>query len=159
MQDKPYPAPPSVLEANEVLTAYRLSWVANFLSGPIYKEIEARHGLSRPEFIVLFNCHHRPGSTARDICLATGRPKNSISRAVLVLARDGRLVQQPNPEDARQKRLVLTAAGEALYAAVIPLFKQREREMLSVLTDEERTSFEVLLAKLALRSDGWAEVF
>jgi len=151
--------PPSVLEVNDVLTAYRLSWLANFMSGPLYAALELSHGLSRPEFIVLLNGHHRPGTTAHEVCLATGRPRNSISRGVLALVRKGLIVQEQDVADRRLRRLRLTAAGEALYASIIPLFVQRQAEMLSPLTPGERNLFAGLLAKLVRRDDDWAKVF
>ena len=152
-------ASPSVLEVNDVLTAYRLSWVANFMSGPLYAHLERTLHLTRPEFIVLLNCHHRPGTTAQEICLATGRPKNSISRAVIKLAQKAMLTQDKDRRDARLRPLRLTAKGKALYARTIPLFVAREKQMLAVLSADERAAFDGILTKLVNREDDWAQAF
>lgn len=158
-KEEPVSPAPSTLEVNDVLAAYRLSWLANFMSGPLYAELETSIGLSRPEFIVLLNCHHRPGNTAQEICLATGRPKNSISRAVIALQRAERLIQRRDATDGRLRRLHLTPKGETLYLAIIPKFVARERQMLAPLAPDERRHFERLLEKLVRRDDDWAQVF
>jgi len=144
-----------ILEVNPIRIAYRLNYVANFYTGPIYKEIERSHGLSRPEYIVMFCLMLEPGLLARDIVAICGRPKNSISRAVNALLRRGHLVEDGPPSQGRGRPLRLSEAGEAIARAILPLFERREAAMLSPLTAEETETFDRLLAKLSIRSDGW----
>jgi DNA-binding MarR family transcriptional regulator len=148
-----------ILDRNEIRLAYRLSWLANFYSGPIYRRLERKPGLTRPEFIVMFCLAHAPGISAADICAATGRPKNSISRAVNRLIGDGRIRRRADPEDGRAVILDLTEAGRALYAKLIPEFRTREARMLAPLTAAERSELDRLLGKLVHRDDDWAELF
>jgi MarR family transcriptional regulator, temperature-dependent positive regulator of motility len=140
--------------SNPTGIAWRLNFLANFYIGPLYKEIEERHGLSRPEYIVLFCLYQVPGLLARDIVRLCGRPKNSISRAVNAnLAR--KLITEAPEAGRRGIPLRLTADGDALVRQIVPLFVAREATMLATLSDSERTLLDQLLRKLALRRDGW----
>jgi len=49
-----------ILDRNPIRLAYRLSWLANFYSGPIYRRLEMERGLTRPEVIVMV-----PSATTR----------------------------------------------------------------------------------------------
>lgn len=148
-----------ILDRTGIRLAYRLSWLANFYSGPIYRRLEMQLGLTRPEFIVVFCLAHAPGISAADICAATGRPKNSISRAVARLLRDRRIARRADPEDGRATILDLTVAGRSLYDSLLPEFRRREASMLAPLSEAERAELDRLLGKLVHRDDGWAEVF
>jgi MarR family transcriptional regulator, temperature-dependent positive regulator of motility len=148
----------SILSKNAITAGYRLSYLANFLVGPVYEEIARVHGLARSEFVVLFCLQHLGTLTAQDICEITGRPKNSISQAVTKLTNAGYISRRPDAADARRLYLTPTAAGRKLYEQAIPLFRRRESEMLAVLSDREQEQFLKLLGKLTLRSDGWADL-
>ncbi|QWG18226.1 MarR family transcriptional regulator [Bradyrhizobium sediminis] len=148
-----------VLEENPVPVAYRLSWVANFLTGPVYEEMEQRFGLTRPEFIILFNLVAAPGCTAQDVAEASGRPKNSISRAVNALLRNGLISRRIDDIDQRRRPLIVTSAGRRLYRQALPLFVTRERQMLAPLNEAERAEFDRLLRKLVFRTDSWAQTY
>jgi DNA-binding MarR family transcriptional regulator len=148
-----------ILDRTEIRLAYRISWLANFYSGPIYRRLERRPGLTRPEVIVLFCLAHAPGMSAAEICAATGRPKNSISRAVNRLLGDGRIRRHAHPDDGRAVILDLTEAGRALYDRLLPDFRAREAAMLAPLTTAERADLDRLLGKLVHREDRWAQVF
>lgn len=152
-------APLAILEGGVARIAYRLSWLANFYSGPIYRRIEMEKGLTRPEFVVLHCASHCPQVTARDIGLMTGLPKNSISRAVQRLLRDGRVSRGSDAADARALPLAVTAKGRALYDDLVKAFVARETEMLAPLSRAERAEFDRLLGKLTARTDDWAKIY
>lgn len=148
-----------ILDRNRIRLAYRISWLANFYSGPIYRRLEMELGLTRPEIIVVFCLAHAPGISAAEICAATGRPKNSISRAVGRLLRDGRIAGRRDAQDGRATLLDLTEAGRVLYESLLPDFRAREERMLAPLSAAERAELDRLLGKLVHRDDDWAEVF
>lgn len=148
-----------ILDAPTITPGYRLSWLANFFSGPIYRDLEAEPGITRPEFIVIFCLAHAPGVSAAAICRATGRPKNSVSRAIARLLAAGRVRRRADAADRRAGLLELTDEGRALYDALIPRFRERERAMLAPLSAEEQAEFDRLLGKLVHRDDDWATVF
>ncbi len=148
-----------ILAENEITCAYRISYLANFLVGPVYADVAKTLGVSRSEYVVVFCLHHLGSLTAQDVCAITGRPKNSISQAVSKLLRAGRVQRRTDPSDARRAPLLLTAKGRAIYDRVIPLFRGREQKMLSVLSAREREQFNSLLEKLGIRDDSWAQSY
>lgn len=147
----------AILTESEITTGFRLNYLANFFVGPVYSEVSRVSGLARSEFVVLFCLQHSGTLTAQDVCDITGRPKNSISQAVNKLAMQGLIKRQTDTTDGRRAPLALTPKGLNLYKELIPLFQQRENEMLSVLTEREQEAFAKLLGKLVLRSDNWAQ--
>lgn len=162
---KPDPQHPSVAESDParvildnrlIRLGYRISYLANFYTGPLYRRLEAEHGLTRPEFITMFCLAHCPGLTAQDISRMTGRPKNSLSRAVNRLLARGLLTRRPSPADPRHALLELAPDGRALFDALMPLFREREAAMLAPLDAADLAQLEALLEKLVHRTDGWA---
>jgi MarR family transcriptional regulator, temperature-dependent positive regulator of motility len=135
--------------------AWRLNYLANCYTGPLYKYVEDCWGVSRPEFIVLFCLDVTPGLMARDVVQLSGRPKNSISRAVAAVVDKG-LVMEAKDAGGRGQPLRLTAAGRSMVAAIRPLFQAREDQMLAHLTAGERSTLQALLRKLTARDDDWS---
>ncbi|MCX7374955.1 MAG: MarR family transcriptional regulator [Alphaproteobacteria bacterium] len=148
-----------ILDDTAFRLGYRLSWLANFYSGPIYRRLQMLHGLTRHEFLVLFCLAHVPGIAAAEICAATGRPKNSISRAVGRLLRDRRIVRHADPSDGRAIILDLTPQGRSFHDAMMQELSAREAKMLAPLTTAEREQLDRLLGKLVHRDDDWADTF
>lgn len=150
------PNPLILLNGKHVRIAARLSWLANFFSGPLYREIELNYGLTRPEFTVLHCLAQCPNMAAQDISLMTGQAKNTLSRAIRRLLQRGHIDRTDDALDARALLLTLTDSGADLYGQLIGSFVRREREMLCPLTDGERADLDNLLGKLVVRSDDWA---
>jgi DNA-binding MarR family transcriptional regulator len=144
-----------MLAAAPALAAYRIAWLANTLTGPLYRGWEAREELSRPEFVVMLWLAEMPGLTAQQIAGPSSLPKNSISRAVGRLIRSGRITRRPHPQDSRAAILELTEAGDALLARLLPELRAREAAMLAPLSARERATLLALLGKLTRRADGW----
>lgn len=149
----------AILNKNAITVGYRLSYLANFFTGPVYSEVMRRHGIARSEFVVLFCLLHVGTLAAQDVCEITGRPKNSISQAVTKLSAAGYIERKADSEDGRRMKLVATSAGRKLYDQVMPLFREREKSMLATLSAREIKQLDALLAKLVLRDDDWAKAF
>lgn len=148
-----------MLERGVATVGYRLSYLANFYTEPVYKEIDRRYGLARSEFVVLLCLSQLGQLSAQNICETTGRPKNSISQAVAKLASAKHINRTPDEADARRVYLSLSPSGSALCDEIIPLFRAREAQMLSVLDASEQQQFEALLERLTQRQDGWADLY
>ena len=140
----------AIFERNEVRDTFRISFLANLLVLPVYDEIKREFNLSRGEYLLLFCLSHLPELTAQDVADMTGRPRNSISRAVHRMLRDGYLSRSPDPDDGRQAILRITAKGRHLHRRIVPKFVARETAALSVLSGEERKTLDRLLTKLVL---------
>lgn len=148
-----------ILEGSRIYLGYLLAYMANHYLGPVYKQVEAKLGLTSPEFLALLCIVRVPGINAKDICRASGRPKNSISRAVGLLLEKGLVAVEVNAGDRRHKDLVATATGRRLYQRIEPMFHERQAAMLAVLDQDELRTLDALLKKLAFRNDGWATVY
>jgi len=145
----------TMLTDTDLSVAWRISFLANFFTGPIYARIQDRFGLSRPGFVILFSLSQQDGLVARDICLVTGLPKNSISRAVTELETKGLIARDTDTADRRAKPLNLTPRGSALLDEVVPLFKERQAAMLAVLDEAEAAEFDRLMTKVVFAMPDW----
>ena len=151
------PLSPTMLDAPPLAPAWRLNVLANFFTGPLYARLAAEHGLSRPEFVVLYCLSHQPGLVARDVGLLTGLPKNSISRAVTALLARGLVRLEEAATDRRAKPLALTERGSDRLSAALPAIAARQDAMRAVLDDEEAATFDALLAKMIAAMPDWVD--
>lgn len=151
--------PLSVVMLNDtpLSPAWRVSFVANFFTGPIYRDLMERFGLSRPGFVILFSLSQEPRLVARDIGSVTGLPKNSISRAVSELLRKGLVARENEGADRREKPLSLTQDGRALLGKVVPLFEARQKAMFAALSTDEMAEFERLMGKIIQAMPDWVD--
>ena len=147
-QEIPASDPLSIFRRNAILDTYRLSFMANSLVLPVYDAIKRDHGLNRGEYLLLFCLAHVPRLTAQQVAWLTGRPRNSISRAVHRMLAEGHLDRVPDPGDGRQAILTLTNRGRRLHERILPLFEARERRLLGCLDPAERAQLDGLLGKL-----------
>lgn len=135
--------------------AFRLNFAANVFTGPLYEEVDRRWGLGRAEFVVMFCLGEIPGLLARDVCALTGRPKNSIGRAVQRLLTLGHIEEIAQEKPRKGRPLRLTAGGRSLLGEIVPLFVAREAAMLAPLDATERRLFADLLMKIVGRGRDW----
>ncbi len=146
-----------ILESSPIPFAYRISYLANFYTGSVYRQVQGKHGVARSEFVLVFCLRQLGELSAQQVCEITGRPKNSVSRAVNAMLERGYVARDTDPADARRGLLKLTRSGRELFDAVLPLFREREAAMLAPLNAREREALDRLLAKLVLRDDRWAD--
>ncbi len=137
-----------ILIKNPTPFAYRVNFLSNSYTGPQGRRLETEHGLLWHEWVVVFCLGHGGDWNAKDISLATGRPKNTISRAVSKLIAQAYIARSTHPDDARVQELTLTAKGRRLYDTVVPQLQQAEAEIYSGIPEEERTRFFATLDKL-----------
>ncbi|HWU03044.1 MAG TPA: MarR family winged helix-turn-helix transcriptional regulator [Novosphingobium sp.] len=135
---------------------FRMAVIANFYSYEPRNIIAEKHGLIGDELSVLANLHDWGGMTANVICALTGRPKNSVSRAVIRLTNDGLIEAQIDAQDRRRTILTITEGGRALYQEALAPFVAQENKMFGVLSAEEREQLSKIMFKI-LR--GWSEEF
>lgn len=140
-----------IFERSTIRDTFRISYLANRLVLPAYDDIKLAYGLSRGEYLLLFCLSYIEELTAQDVAEMTGRPRNSISRAVHRMLDEGYLKRSPDPADGRQALLRITAKGERLHKRILPLFEEQEAKMLDNLTSKERKLLDSLLKKLVLR--------
>ncbi|MEM9843386.1 MAG: MarR family transcriptional regulator [Pseudomonadota bacterium] len=147
----------TMLTDTELSPVWRISFVANFFTGPVYTELMERFGLSRPGFVILFSLSHQDGLVARDICGVTGLPKNSISRAVTELEAKELIARDTDRSDKRAKPLHLTEAGRSLLGEIVPIFTERQAAMRAPLSTDEAAEFDRLITKIVYGMPIWAK--
>ncbi|WP_162826278.1 MarR family transcriptional regulator [Burkholderia sp. IDO3] len=135
--------------------AWRLTLWSNCYTEPVFAEMIQAFDVSRDEFNVLACLSTVGAMTAKQICEVTGRPKNSISRAVNRLAERRMIRRKTNEDDRREIRLALNESGRRLYERVLPVSLDRQALMLSALDADERAMLDRILNKLMGARRGW----
>jgi DNA-binding MarR family transcriptional regulator len=134
----------------------RLTVLSSRYMAPLTAALAQAHGLTRDDVTVTVCLSITNARSAQEIVRYTGRPKNSVSRAVASLERRGVLSRQGDPADGRSSRLALTARGRRLFEEIAACFVQRDRLMMAALSATERRTFSRLLSRIAEASAGWA---
>ncbi|WP_233889614.1 MarR family winged helix-turn-helix transcriptional regulator [Paraburkholderia flagellata] len=135
--------------------AWRLTLWSNYYTEPVFTEMMERFDVSRDEFNVLACLSIVGAMTAKKICEVTGRPKNSISRAVSRLAERKMIRRKTNADDRREIRLALNESGRRLYEQVLPVALDRQTMMLGALDKNERAVLDRILDKLMSTRRAW----
>lgn len=141
-----------IFDTVEFPDAYKISYLANAMIIPTYEDVFREFGLFRAEYHLLMCLAHYPVLAAHDVARMTRMPRNTISRAVKRMERDGFLTRAPDQEDKRKARLTLTIEGRKIHDAVAAAFVQREAELLDILSKIEREQFRETLAKLSVHA-------
>jgi DNA-binding MarR family transcriptional regulator len=135
----------------------RLTVLSTRYMGPISALLEHDQDLSRDDVTVTICLSITNASSAQDIVRYTGRPKNSVSRAVANLEERGFLRRSSDSNDRRSSNLSLTARGHRLFDRIAACFVERDKLMLEPLSQRERRDFNRLLNKIAMPSADWPE--
>ena len=142
----------------ETFLPYRLSYTSNLVSDVVAHSYDALFGLKIPEWRMIAIAAENNGITQQAISLRSRMDKVTVSRAAIALVERSLLERVPNPADKRSHLLVLTAAGQALYAQVAPRAAELERSLFVDFDPEELKRFLATLrridaAALAMEAD------
>jgi len=140
---------------NPCWLSFRLNFVAFRFNDPVYRWIETRYGLVRPDFVALYAVGLRGGVAAKNIVASAGLPKNTLSRAIQKLLQRRLLKRETDPTDLRSYVLHLTPAGRQIFDETMPLMQQQQRAMLSCLSDDEQRQLCALMDKMVIASPAW----
>jgi len=134
------------------LLSYRLNVLANMSSRIAALRNKRRFGLSMLDWriIGLLACF-APMSLNR-LALEANLDKSRASRAISDLISRGLIKRNVDKNDARGIRLELSAKGKSLYRVVLPNAVQRNEELVSVLTDNEKKMLDKVFSKLTQRA-------
>ena len=132
---------------------YRLSVLANKVSRQLAAAYAARFGITIPQWRVIAVLGQDSGVSADFVCGRTEMDRVTVSRAVASLLEQGLVLRKTSPEDRRCSMLRLSAAGQRLYAEVVPLARAYETELLRGLAPADRTALDRVLAALQARVD------
>jgi len=137
----------TLLQLGEFLP-YRLSVLANRISRALADKYQADFQISRPQWRIMAVLGERPDLSAANLVEQTAMDKVAVSRAVKDLKNRDLLLQQRDQEDKRRFRLRLSPAGQAIYAAIVPIAAAYEASILAQLSASERDQLGQLLTKL-----------
>ena len=127
---------------------YQLSITSNAVSGRIALEYRQRFGLSVPEWRIMAVLGDAGPLTQRDLTRLTLMDKVAVNRACKVLEERGLAYRRPNEQDGRSHHLDLTETGVRMRDDIMPLALEMERRLFSTFTEDERTTFRMLLARV-----------
>ncbi len=140
---------------NPCWLSFRLNFVAFRFNDPVYRWIETRYGLVRPEFVALYAVGLREGVAAKNIVASSGLPKNTLSRAIQKLLARRLLKREADKDDLRSYVLRLTGAGRAIFEETMPIMTRQQSTMLSALSEAEQRQLCELMDKLVISSPAW----
>lgn len=95
---------------------YLLFQAAEQTGGDFQKRYQARYGMLRTEWRVMFHLGHTGQKTAKQICEFSGLHKTKVSRAVRALEQKRFLSRETNRDDRRSELLMLTKSGQSVLA-------------------------------------------
>jgi MarR family transcriptional regulator, temperature-dependent positive regulator of motility len=128
----------------------RFNIVAMCFNVPVYGWIQETHGLSRPEYVVVFSVALRSEATASEISQSTGFPKNTLSRAVNRMVVERYISRASQADDKRLQTLRLTAKGRALIESTVPAIAAFETEIMADFSADERQTLSEMMSRLAI---------
>lgn len=141
-----------LFERLEFSDAGLISFITSAIVVPSYDTIKRDFGIIRSEYLLLMCLSHFPTLTAKDVSFMTGRPRNSISRAVHRMLSVGYVTRSDDPEDGRKAKLRITPDGRALHEQIVQILVQREAQVLGVLNKKERAELRKLVNKVAIHA-------
>ena len=134
------------MDLNQFLP-YQLSIISLKISNGIAEHYQDQFGINISEWRVLVILYKNPDITAKKIAQLSQMDKVRISRTLKSLVQKNYLAQRPHPLDARAKNYELNDRGRYLMRAVIPDALRYEEQLLSQLTDDERSQLHHLINK------------
>ena len=120
---------------------YRLNRLAVGVSNHLADIYRARFGLDVPEWRVMATVGSQHGCTAQHIAESARMHKTRVSRAIAHLEERGLVERASSTADRREREVRLTKAGRRMYAELVPLVLERERELLACLGKEQLRGF------------------
>jgi len=145
----------AVVTNGPISDAWRFTLWSNYYTEPCFSVMSRDFDVGRDEFNVMSCLSSYGPMAAKTICEVTGRPKNSISRAVTRLSERKMIRRKINPLDRRESSLMLNESGRKLYERVVPVAIERQSTMLSGLSSSERALLDQVLNKLMQFRHEW----
>ena len=136
----------------EKFLPYRLSVLSNTVSSAIAAAYFMNFGLTIPEWRVMAVLAANPGLSAAEVTARTAMDKVAVSRAVAALQAAGRLHRTTAHADRRRTHLALTRAGMRVYAQVVPMALQYERNLVAPLPPRDLATLDRIVRVLLGRA-------
>jgi DNA-binding MarR family transcriptional regulator len=125
-----------------------LNFLSNKLSAGASQCYRKHFGIGVVEWRMLSMLAVESHITANRICQTIGLDKSAVSRSLQSLEVAGHIRSQVDPKDARRYTVSLTDSGKALHQRVLKVALERERRLLSGLSDSEVDTLIELLGRM-----------
>ena len=123
----------------------------------LYDTALAPCGLSTAQRSVLVHIERAGTPTMTELAYAMVLDRSALARNIKPLERDGYLVQRPDDEDGRSRRVELTPAGRAKLTESNRLWRKAQNRFEAVYGEERAAALRVALAEIY--SDEFAAAF
>jgi len=133
---------------NPIPIYFKIAFLTNHFRDPTNRRLESRHGLTRPEFTILFCLAQQDEISAIDVADITQVPANTLSRGVSMLEQKKLITRTGDPVDRRRALLSLTRKGARMYELILADLKEANDEMIAALSKEEQRQLDRLLTKM-----------
>lgn len=127
---------------------FRIATTSNLMALNRDLNIRQQAGLEMREMRVLINVGSYMPITSADIAYQSRMETTSISRAVSVLTKKGLIETLKDPTNRRNKKLVLTKDGQALYKKLSQLMADRSEIIEQTLSQAEKETLFTLLERI-----------
>ena len=131
---------------------YHLSVASDLVSRALSK-VYAEFGITMPEWRILAHLNQHKSLTPSQLGVNTNMDKARVSRALILLDKKGLINRKVDKKDKRVAHIVLTEAGNALFAQIEPQVLNWDQEFQASLPGKE---YNELLDTLK-RLKGWCE--
>jgi DNA-binding MarR family transcriptional regulator len=134
----------SAFQLDDFVT-FRLAGLAQLVLLHGRRAYAERFGLSIAQWRILALIARAGETTLNELADRVRYDKSQISRAITALVERGAVNRMVSPTDLRSNVVSLTEAGRALYEAAMPLGRERQRELLALLTPDQRREFYTII--------------
>jgi len=128
---------PSPIDLDRYVPA-AITFIANKWSRSSSTLYRRRFGVGMVEWRLMVLLAVEPWITAARADTVIGMDKAAVSRSVRQLEKHGLVALRPNAVDPRRREMALTAEGRRLHDRIAEVALERERQMLSCLSEDER---------------------
>ncbi|KWX72684.1 MarR family winged helix-turn-helix transcriptional regulator [Paenibacillus jilunlii] len=110
--------------------------------------MEKGYDLTFEQWTVLNVLYAEPGIIQSEIAARTFKDKTNVTRILDVLAKKGYVAREAHGKDRRSFQIYLTAAGQEMFADLIPHVQQLNEQFKQDIPDEEMAQFIHTLEKI-----------
>ena len=135
------------------LLLYRLSRLSGAASLPAVRLCEGRYGITRREWRMLALLAEGGSMHPSDLAVQAQLDRARTSRALSALVAKGWVRRTVQASDQRYAHVALTDTGQRLHAQLFPDIAGLNRELLSVLPDEEIAALDATLQRLQAQAE------
>lgn len=129
--------------------------ISRMMRWKIHNKDEERSEIFKSSRIMMMNLAMEDGRTQLDLVRATRLKAPTVSVTLQRMERDGLVTRESDPNDMRRTIVRLTDKGRKLEQEHLRRAIAAEEELISVLTENEKTQLTTILKKL--RDKLWEE--